>query len=79
MISLPKIKKNFEMNFFPWSTKQPLEINKFGIPEPTSNKIVYPNILLVPLVAYDEKLNRIGYGGGFYDRYIRKIKKEKKL
>ena len=48
MISLPKIKKNFEMNFFPWSTKQPLEINKFGIPEPTSNKIVFPNILLVP-------------------------------
>ncbi len=79
LISLPKIKKNFEMNFFPWSTKQPLEINKFGIPEPTSNKIVYPNILLVPLVAYDEKLNRIGYGGGFYDRYIRKIKKRKKI
>ena len=73
-ISLPKIKKKFKMDFFSWSLKDPLLINKYGIPEPTSDKIVYPNILLVPLVAYDSNLNRIGYGGGFYDRYIKKIK-----
>jgi 5-formyltetrahydrofolate cyclo-ligase len=54
-------------------------INKYGIPEPTSNKIMYPSILLVPLVAYDEKLYRIGYGGGYYDRYLKKIKKRKKI
>ena len=78
-ISLPKIKKNFQMDFFRWSTNDPLSINKYGIPEPISNKIVYPNILLVPLVAFDEDLNRIGYGGGFYDRYIDKIKKNKKI
>ena len=39
----------------------------------------YPDILLVPIVAYDENLNRVGYGGGFYDRYINKIKKYKKV
>ena len=39
----------------------------------------YPDILLVPLVAFDKNLNRIGYGGGFYDRYIKKIKKNKKI
>ena len=44
LISLPKIKKNFKMDFFRWSTKDPLIINKYGIPEPTSNKIIYPNI-----------------------------------
>ena len=49
----------------------------YGIPEPISKKIKYPNILLVPLVAYDNNFNRIGYGGGFYDRYLKKIKKEK--
>ena len=38
-----------------------------------------PNILLVPLVAFDKNYNRIGYGGGFYDRYIKKIKKIKKI
>ncbi len=79
LISLPKIKKNFQMDFFNWSMKEPLIINKFGIPEPTSNKIIYPNIFLVPLVAYDEKLYRIGYGGGYYDRYLKKIKKRKKI
>ena len=79
IISLPKIKKNKQMNFFAWSTKDPLGINDYGIPEPISEKILYPNILLVPLVAFDNYLNRIGYGGGFYDRYIKKIKKKKKI
>ncbi len=78
-ISLPKIKKNSQMDFFCWSTKDPLGINKYGIPEPTSDKMIVPNILLVPLVAFDKNCNRIGYGGGFYDRYIKKIKKIKKI
>tara|TARA_B100001057_G_scaffold276541_1_gene276803 strand:- start:2331 stop:2870 length:540 start_codon:yes stop_codon:yes gene_type:complete len=79
LISLPKIKKNSQMDFFEWSLNDPFQINKLGIPEPISNKIVYPDILLVPLVAFDESFHRIGYGGGFYDRYIKKIKKQKKI
>ena len=78
-ISLPKVKKNFQMDFFHWSVKEPLLINKYGIPEPTSKKKVNPNILLVPLVAYDNNLNRIGYGGGFYDRYLKRTKKNKNI
>ena len=78
-ISLPKIKKNSQMDFFFWSIKDPLEVNKYGIPEPISSKIVYPSFLLVPLVAFDRNINRVGYGGGFYDRYIKKIKKTKKI
>jgi len=78
-ISLPKIKKNSQMDFFHWSKKDLLVINKYGIPEPTSDKVIYPNILLVPLVAFDKDLNRVGYGAGFYDRYIKKIKKIKKI
>ena len=79
LISLPRIKRGSQMDFFDWSSKDPLRINKYGIPEPISKKIKYPDILLVPLVAYDKNLNRIGYGGGFYDRYINKIKKIKKV
>jgi len=73
LISLPKIKKKSQMDFFEWSKNDPLVINKFGIPEPISKKIKYPDILLVPVVAFDNHLNRIGYGGGFYDRYINRI------
>ena len=79
LITLPKIKKNNQMDFFEWSFTQPLIINKYGIPEPISNNIRYPDLLLVPLVAYDKKLNRIGYGGGYYDRYLEKISKRKKI
>ena len=78
-VSLPIIKKDNQMNFYGWSRNDPLKINKFGIPEPLSSKVFYPDILLVPLVAYDSSLNRLGYGGGYYDRYIEKIEKIKKV
>jgi len=78
-ISLPKIKKNFDMDFYKWSFKEPLKINKYGIPEPDSKMLVYPDILLIPLVAFDKKLNRLGYGGGYYDRFIEKLVKKKKV
>jgi len=78
IISLPRIKNNFQMDFIQWSFKEPLVINKFGIPEPSNGKIKFPDILLIPLLSFDKKLNRVGYGGGFYDRYIHKIKRKKK-
>ena len=78
-ISLPKIKKKSQMDFFKWSVKDLLSINKYGIPEPITDKIIYPNILLVPLVAFDKHLNRVGYGGGFYDRYLERVKKIKNI
>ena len=79
IISLPKIKKKSQMEFHKWYKNDPLLINKYGIPEPETNNRVCPDILLVPLVAFDNELNRLGYGGGFYDRYIEKITKIKKL
>ena len=79
ILSLPKIKKNTQMDFFRWSFNDPLKINKFGIPEPISQKVKFPDILLVPMVAFDKNLNRIGYGGGYYDRYITRLKKIKKI
>ncbi|MDA9071525.1 5-formyltetrahydrofolate cyclo-ligase [Candidatus Pelagibacter sp.] len=78
-ISLPVIKKNFQMDFYKWSFSNPLKINKYGIPEPEIKNIVYPDILLIPLVAFDKNLNRLGYGGGYYDRLISKLSKKKKI
>ena len=60
------------------STDDPLSINKYGIPEPISKKIIYPDVLIIPLVAFDNELNRLGYGGGYYDRYLAKSFKKKK-
>tara|TARA_B110001450_G_scaffold70949_1_gene67233 strand:+ start:646 stop:1191 length:546 start_codon:yes stop_codon:yes gene_type:complete len=78
-ISLPVIKKNFQMDFYKWNFLMPLKINKYGIPEPEKKNLVYPDILLIPLVAFDKKLNRLGYGGGYYDRLIAKLSKKKKI
>ena len=78
-ISLPVIKKNFQMDFYRWSFSDPLRINKYGIPEPEAKNVIYPDILLIPLVAFDKNLNRLGYGGGYYDRLITKISKKKDI
>lgn len=53
--------------------------NKFGIPEPVdgievpSDKI---DVVFVPLLAFDEKGQRVGYGKGFYDRFLSECKKD---
>jgi 5-formyltetrahydrofolate cyclo-ligase len=78
-ISLPIIKKNFQMDFYSWSFSEPLKINKYGIPEPEAKNIVFPDVLLIPLVAFDKNLNRLGYGGGYYDRIIKKLSKKKNI
>ena len=78
-ISLPIIKKNNEMDFYLWSSNNLLFTNKYGIPEPENTTLVKPDIIFVPMVAFDQRLFRIGYGGGYYDRYIEKISRVKNL
>ena len=65
------------MDFYNFSFKEPLIVNKYGIPEPKKTNIVYPDIILIPMVAFDKNLNRLGYGGGYYDRIIEKLMKKK--
>ena len=67
------------MDFYKWSFSDLLKINKYGIPEPETKNKVYPDVILVPLVAFDKNLNRLGYGGGYYDRLIKKLSKKKKI
>ena len=74
-ISLPVIGSKFDMNFYFWNLNDPLHVNKYGIPEPKSKIKVIPSILLIPMVAFDKKLNRLGYGGGYYDRFLKKYEK----
>ena len=78
-ISLPVTKKNNLMDFYEWSFKKTLKVSKQGIPEPFAAKKVFPDVLIVPLVGFDKKKFRLGYGGGFYDRYISRVLKFKKV
>ena len=77
-IALPVIKSSNNMSFKPWIFKEPLYVNKFGILEPkNSKKKIIPDLIMVPIVAFDGHLNRIGYGKGYYDKSLRKISKIK--
>ena len=75
---LPKISNNNTMNFYKWKNNEILKINKYGIPEPLQSIALKPDIVLVPLLAFDKKKNRLGYGGGYYDKYLNKYLKDNK-
>ena len=75
-ILLPVITKNKVMYFYEWEKNDILQINQFGMLEPAIlSRHIIPDIMLVPLLAYDTQNNRLGYGGGFYDRYLNKYLK----
>ena len=68
------------MNFYEWKKHDILTLNKYGVPEPMNLKKKIPSIILVPLLAFDKNKNRLGYGKGFYDRYLTKnFKANKKI
>ena len=73
---LPVIEKNNQMNFFEWRKNQVLLVNKFGMLEPLKTKAKIPNLILVPILAYDSSKYRLGYGKGFNDRYLNKYLKK---
>ena len=75
-ILLPVIEKNNKMNFFSWKKNCVLLVNNYGILEPLKSKVKIPNLLLVPILAFDKEKYRLGYGKGFYDRYLNKYLKK---
>ena len=75
-------KSNFEtreMNHFLMTDNTKFNLNAYGIPEPVDgvefdvNKI---DVVFVPLLAFDLAGNRVGYGKGFYDRFLAKCRPE---
>lgn len=80
-LCLPRINSVTKtINFHAYELDDELEKGEMGLLEPKFNaKIITPNIMLVPLLAFDNDGYRLGYGGGFYDRAIAAASEKGKL
>lgn len=75
-IALPKMNSETQsLRHLLFESHSQLEMNSLGIPEPKNGKAVKIkdlDIVLVPLLAFDDRGNRVGYGKGYYDKLLRK-------
>jgi len=80
-LALPvAIERNQPLIFRAWNADTRLVRGLYGILEPSSDaEEVEPDIVLVPLAAFDRRGHRIGYGGGYYDRTLGGLRKSKKI
>ncbi|OAN72655.1 5-formyltetrahydrofolate cyclo-ligase [Jannaschia sp. EhC01] len=62
------------LDFREWTPDAPMESGPFGARIPAGGDWLMPDTLIVPLVAFDARLNRLGYGGGFYDRTLERLR-----
>ena len=76
VVLLPKIEGE-DMLFVRVNANTKYALSKFGILEPTEGEIYNPDkidLFIVPGLAFDINGNRLGYGGGYYDRYLRELR-----
>jgi len=78
-IVLPRVAgRNLPLDFHLWEEGAKLVRGGFGLSEPSRDwPILAPDVLIVPLLAFDPEGYRIGYGAGYYDRTIRGLRERK--
>ncbi len=72
-LAVPRITKTGELENFLFEGFHQLKTSSWGIPEPQEGKPVNPSeidLVIVPLLASDRNGNRVGYGKGFYDKFL---------
>jgi 5-formyltetrahydrofolate cyclo-ligase len=78
-IVLPKADpKTFAMAHYLYNEQTNLQLNEWGVSEPADGETVAPTLIdmvIIPLIAFDEKGYRVGYGKGFYDRFLAQCRK----
>ena len=78
-VVVPKIIDPEQLQHILLTDQTPFQKNLLGIPEPVSGIQIEPSkidVVFVPLLAFDNKGNRIGYGKGYYDRFLARCKPE---
>jgi 5-formyltetrahydrofolate cyclo-ligase len=76
--ALPRITaKDAALTFHRWQAGDALTLHAHGMKEPSAeSEVIVPQIILVPLLAFDKAGHRLGYGGGYYDRTMAALRTE---
>lgn len=75
VMALPRMLPQRQLRFYQWQPGEPLEEGAYGVKQPpeTATECV-PEVVLVPLLAFDTRGFRLGYGGGYYDRLMQTMR-----
>jgi 5-formyltetrahydrofolate cyclo-ligase len=71
VIGLPVVvERGAPVEFWEWHPGSKMQRGLWDIPIPAERNVVRPDALVIPLVGFDERAYRLGYGGGYYDRTL---------
>jgi 5-formyltetrahydrofolate cyclo-ligase len=70
-LALPVVvEKSAPLEFWSWHPGMPMQTGIWNIPIPKARVVLIPNVVIAPLVGFDESGFRLGYGGGYFDRTL---------
>jgi len=78
-VAVPKVLSEERMEFYEITSFDDIELGYCDIPEPSGNTSIVDEkevLMIMPGLAFDKNRNRVGYGGGFYDRYLERYEEK---
>lgn len=75
VVACPRIESG-QMHFYKVESLDDFSVGHFNVPEPKGDVLIRPeefDLMFIPMLAFNDKFYRVGYGKGYYDRYLKKM------